>query len=453
MLGGLSVRTEPFPPIPYIDEAEEALVLQVLRNRAPSCFVGGPSPDIEELLVMDSAAAAKADLADFNFLGGPMVRRLEAHFAERFGVRYAVAVNSATSGLSLALAACGIGPGDEVIVPCMSFTATGTSVLTFNSVPRFVDVSPDNYCMDLAAVEQAITPATRAILVVHLYGYAADMDAIMDLAAQHDLAVIEDCAQSIGTRYRGRLVGTIGDVGVFSLNHPKNITTGEGGLIVTDQPGIARHTRLTRNHGEAVPTEDWEPEQLVNVIGYNMRMTELVAAVGIPQLDKMSENNRVRNENAAYLDHHLTRFPFLTCPTVPEFVERIVHICAYEYDQDSAGVSRKLIVQALRAEGIPVGTGYPRLMHENPLFTRLVGYGSNGCPFTCNGRTPPPYGRGICPVAEQLAYERLITVSQIHRPCTTDDMDDIVEAFTKVFDNLGTLKTIQEGQDMPGDAR
>ncbi len=446
MLGGPPVRTEPFPPVPYIDEAEEELVLQVLRSRALSCFVGSPSPDAEELLVMDSATAIEADLPDFNFLGGRMVRRLEASFAERFDVRYAIAVNSATSGLSLALTACGAGPGDEVIVPCMSFCATGTSVLAFNSVPRFVDISPDNYCLDPTAVERAITPATRAILAVHLFGYTADMDAIMEIAARHGLAVVEDSAQAIGARYRGQWVGTIGDAGVFSFNHPKNISTGEGGMIVTDNPDLARHARLTRNHGESVPTQDYDTEQLSNVVGFNMRLTELVAAVGVAQMDKLDENNRVRNENAAYLDRHLGQLPFLTSRAAPDFVERVVHICAYEFDQDTAGVPRESVVQALRAEGIPVGTGYPQLMHEQPLFTRAIAYGRAGCPFTCNGRTPPPYGRGICPVAEELHHGRLITIPQIHRGCTTDDMDDIIRAFTKVLNSLDNLRPVQEDQ-------
>lgn len=440
LLGGPATRTQPFPPVACIDHEEEDAVLAVLRSRLLSGFVGSTSANVESWLAMPSAEAAAANLPDYSFLGGRTVRQFEADFARWAGIPFAVSNSTATGALSAALAACGVGPGDEVITTCMSFTATGASILTFNSIPVFVDVSPGNYCLDPAAVERAITPATKAILVVHLYGLAADMDAIMEIARRHQLVVIEDCAQAIGTRHRGRLVGTIGDAGVFSFNHQKNITTGEGGMIVTRRPEVARHARLTRNHGEVVPTEDWSDEALANVLGFNMRMTEMTAALGVAQLRKLEENNRVRNENAAALRDRLRAVPFLSFQDIPAHTEPCIHVLAAFYDAAAAGVPRADVVRALAAEGIPVGCGYPRLMHEHPLFTRGIVYGTQGYPFTAPGSRRPAYGRGVCPFAERITRENLLTIALLHRPCTTEHMASVSAAFEKVFAQLDALK-------------
>ena len=444
LLGGPRTCPEPFPPVACLDSAEEEAVLAVLRSRLLSGFVGSTSANIAALLAMTSAEAVAAGLPDYSFLGGRVVRQFEADFAAFSGVPFAISNSTATGALSLALAACGVGPGDEVITTCMSFTATGASVLTFNSIPVFVDVSPENYCLDPAAVERAITPATKAILVVHLYGLAADMDALMDIARRHGLAVVEDCSQAIGTRHRGRLVGTIGDAGVYSFNHQKNITTGEGGMIVTHRADVARHTRLTRNHGEVVPTEDWDDDALSNVLGFNMRMTEMTAAVGVAQLRKLEENNRVRNENGAALRARLSAIPFLSFQEIPAHTEPCLHVLAAHYDAEAAGVPRADVVRALAAEGVPVGCGYPRLMHEHPMFTRGIVYGTGGYPFTAPGARRPAYGRGVCPFSEKITRENLLTIALLHRPCTTAHMASVSAAFAKVFAQLDVLKSWPE---------
>lgn len=438
LLGGQPLRNKPFASPVVIDEREKERVLEVLANKEISRFMGSPSADIDEQLVMKSAQARDHNTQYFSFLGGRMIKGFEADFAEKFGVDYAISVNSATSGLSAAVGTCGVNPGDEVITTCLSFNATATSILVFDAVPVFVDVDPDNYCLDPEAIEKKITARTKAILVVHLLGHAADMDAIMAIAKRHGLVVIEDCAQAIGTQYKGRLVGTIGDMGVFSFQETKNITTGEGGMIVTNNPEYARKCRLIRNHGESVPDENTPEEALVNNIGFNFRMTELTAALGIEQLKKLDENNRVRHENACYLAKHLQNWPGLEVPKVVTEDGHICHVFPLIYTEEETGVSREAVLQALRAEGIVVGSGYLRLMPQNPIFARKVAYGNQGFPFSNQD-----YDAKNFPVASELIDKKFIWFYHVNRPNTTKDMEDVVRAFKKVFSSLDQLKGYQ----------
>ena len=226
IFGGTPVRRSPFKPNVVVGDREREMVKRVLDAAEFSRFMGAPTADIEELLVMTSEEAEKKDDRYFSFLGGKMVRRFEADFARRFDVPFAMTVNSATSGLCAALGAIGLEPETEVITTCMSFSATATSVLVFNAIPVFVDVNPQSFCIDPNKIEDAISEKTSAILVVHLLGFPADMDPIMEIAEKHNLQVIEDAAQAPGTTYNERFVGTIGHAGVFSFNEPKKYPNG-----------------------------------------------------------------------------------------------------------------------------------------------------------------------------------------------------------------------------------
>ncbi|MBI2470416.1 MAG: DegT/DnrJ/EryC1/StrS family aminotransferase [Planctomycetes bacterium] len=439
ILGGEVVRKVPFHTSAVIDNDEWEMVKEVMERKEFSRFMGSPSADIQRYLEMSSVDAESLLGQYYTFLGGRMVRRFEAAFARKFGVKYAVSVNSATSGLSAALGAIRAGPGDEVITTCMSFNATATSILVFNSIPVFVDIDRKNFCMDPVEVERAITPRTRAILVVHLLGNTADMDAIMDIAKRRGLSVIEDCSQSPGTRYRGRLVGNIGDIGVFSFQETKNMQTGEGGMAITNDPVLAKRMRLIRNHGESICDDAWDEASLENIIGMNYRMNELTAALGVAQIGKLDENNAVRSENARFLSSELGQIRELKVPMYEEGT--VPHLYPLIYDEAIAGVERAKILAALRAEGIPVGSGYLRLMYENPLFLKKVGYGRNHCPWSCHLYGQERYyRRGDCPVGEELLYKTFIWFYHIHRPNTIEDMRDVVRAFKKVFANLSLLR-------------
>ena len=441
IFGGQAIRKKSFASSVVIDKEERSNVLKVIRNKEFSRFMGSPSQDIDKQLTMTSREAVNYKSQYFTFLGGRMIRTFEADFAKKFGTTFAISVNSATSGLSTALGACGIGPGDEVITTCLSFNATALSILAFNAIPVFVDVNTENFCLDPGEVERKISKKTKAILVVHLLGNAADMEQIMKIAKKHRLAVIEDCAQAPGTRYKDKYVGTIGDIGVFSFQETKNITTGEGGMIITNNSKYAKKCRLIRNHGESIPDANTSKTDLVNNIGFNFRMTELTAAIGIGQLKKISENNRIRNQNARYLMKRLQGLSGLNIPEATLRRGTICHIFPLIYDSKITGVKREVVVDALKAEGIPVGTGYLRLMPENPIFLRKVSYGDKGCPFSCKFYNKKiNYSAKDYPVASKLIYDRFIWFYHINRPNTTEDMEDVIKAFDKIFSNINSLR-------------
>ena len=231
------------------------------------------------------------------FLGGKFVRRLEAHFAQMMGANYCVSANSATSCLVMAIGALNLGPGDEVLVPSMSFNATATAILAYNAIPIFCEVKDDTFCIDPDDIIKKLTERTKAIMVVHLGGNGADMDNVVEIAKRNNLFIIEDCAQAPGVKYKNKLLGTLGDVGVFSLTETKNISCGEGGLLITDNKKIAMKSRLIRNHGEGIVEDDWTDEELVNIVGMNYRMTEFQAAVAIPQLNDLHNRNEKRKKS------------------------------------------------------------------------------------------------------------------------------------------------------------
>jgi len=436
ILGGKPVRDRPFLVEPMIDEEEERLVVQAIHDRNFSRYIGSTTPDIHRVLRLPSADAAA--ISDYwHFLGGPNVRLFAAEFAKMFDVPFAVPINSATTGLSVALAACGINPGDEVIVPAISYTATGTAPLMYHAIPVFIDVDPLTFCIDAGKIEAAITPRTRAVMIVHLTGNVADMDAIMAIARKHKLAVVEDAAQAIGATWRRRKVGTLGDAGVFSFQQSKNIMTGEGGMIVTSDAEIARRCRLIINHGEVVFDDDSEPADMVNMVGFNFRLPELCAALGRAQLRKLDKVNTWRTRNADVLRQELAGIAGIRLPPSQRNgngpAHDVPHLLVALYERQAMGISRDLFVAALREEGIPVGTGYVRPMYANPMFLKKVAFGRDGSPWREAGRiSSVEYRHGQCPEAETLLRESFLWFYHIAYSSTEEDMRDIGRAVRKV---------------------
>ena len=374
-----------------------------------------------------------------HFLGGKKIRQFERDFAEYYKIKYAVAFNSATAALHAAVVACGVRPGEEVIVPPYTFTSTATCVLMHNAIPVFVDIKPDIFCIDPAKMERAITPRTRAIIPVHLFGHPADMDEIMAVAKKHNLKIIEDCAQAPGAIYKSRLVGTIGDCGVFSFQETKNIMTGEGGMLITDDERIAEIARMVRNHGEVILESQTQRTYRSDILGWNYRMTEMEAALGIVQFSKMDELNRRRIELADYLAKKLADIDGLTPPVVYPDVKHVYHVFAMKYDEARTGISRDKFVKALVAEGIPFGAGYVRPLYLNPIY-------HENKPFIYEhfGKEIS-YEKGICPVAERLYEKELILTPVCRPPATRDDMSDIVKAIKKILENKEELRAFQVG--------
>jgi dTDP-4-amino-4,6-dideoxygalactose transaminase len=423
LLGGAPVRTAPFPPYPIIGEEEIRSVVAVLQSGCLSTFHS-------------------------HFLGGERVRRFEEDFARYHGVRHAVACNSGTAALHMAVAAAGIGPGDEVIVPPYTFTATATAVLHGNGVPVFADVRDDG-TLDPDAVARVISPRTKAVIPVHLAGAAADLAPILALAERHRLAVIEDAAQAPGARYQGKLVGTFGSLATYSFQETKNMMTGEGGMVITDDDALAERARAVRNHGESIA---WgkKREYLSNLLGWNYRMPEMEAALGICQLKHLDEWNERRAANADVLTKGMSGLPFLSTPTVRHGDRHVFHMYALRYDARSAGVPKTLLLKALEAEGIPVSGGYPRPIYDNPLFQEQIGYGSQGCPFRCPlYQGTANYAKGSCPVAERLCADEAVWLFLVRPPAGESDMTDVVTAFRKVIGQIDRLRSIAIAKDAP----
>jgi perosamine synthetase len=289
---------------------------------------------------------------------GPEVAAFEAEFAELVAGRECVAVNSGTSALHLGLLAAGIRPGDEVIVPSFTFAATGNAVRLAGATPIFVDIAPDTFGMAPAAVDAAITPRTVAVMPVHLYGHPADMDAIGTLARARGLLVIEDSAQAHAAALHGIPVGALGDVAAFSFYPTKNMTSGEGGMIVTADPAVARRARLLRNQG-------MEERYRNEIVGFNARMTDVAAAIGRVQLGKLADWTEVRRANAAALDKGLAAIDGIVTPIEAPGARHVYH----QYTVRVTGApDRDELQHRLQLAGVGTGVYYPIPTHRLPSF-------------------------------------------------------------------------------------
>jgi perosamine synthetase len=417
--GGKPVRTMPFLEYNPFGEADRKAVLEVIESGRLSGFVGSYGDE---------------------FYGGPRVRRLEAAWAQAYGVKHAVSSNSATSSLYSALAALQIGPGDEVIVTPFTMSATITAIVFNHAVPVFVDVEWDIFNLDPAKLEAAITPRTRAIMVVHLFGHPADMQSIMEVARRHGIPVVEDNAQSLDARIGGRLAGTFGDIGVFSLNRHKLIQSGEGGMALASDDELATRLRLVRNHGENA-AEGFGLGDASHIIGFNFRMTELDAAVAYEQFANRQKIIGDIVGMAEYLDRELKDLQVIRPAVVRQgFTHTRMHHTLL-FDAERAGVDRDSFVRAINAEGIPAWGGYLTPQYMQPFLQQKNVFGPTGCPLRCPHYTGTHqnYGPGLCPVSEKL-HATMIN-HDLHRPPNTlEDMQDIVAAFRKVSENLHELR-------------
>lgn len=418
--GGVPVRDHPFPaPYKNIGNEEKEAVMKVLDKKVLSQFLGEWSPD---------------------FYGGENVQALEKEWSEYFRIKHAVSVNSATSGLYAAVGAAGISPGDEVIVSPYTMTASATAALVYGGIPVFADIDQDIFCITPESIRKCITPYTKAIIVVDIFGHPADMDEIMEIAREHDLIVIEDAAQAPGATYNSRYAGTLGDIGVYSLNVHKTIQCGEGGVVVTNDEKFAERLQLIRNHAEVVVKEKGV-KNLVNMIGFNYRMTEIEAAISREQLKKLEKLHKPRIEAAAYLTKNFSTIDGITTPVTKSNVRHGFYVYAIRYNHRLHKVNRNKIVAALIAEGIPIEGGYAEPIYLEPLYQNKIAFGNDGYPFTYPGyKGKAEYNRGLCPICECMHYDELMYSNICNAGTTRQDLDDMITAFHKIFDNIGELK-------------
>lgn len=394
LMGGAPTKTKPFPAWPIFDENERQALMQVLESR-----VWWRTPGTQTL-------------------------QFERDFAAFHQAKHGIAITNGTHAIEVALAAAGIGPGDEVIVPDATFVATASAVLFAGALPVLVDIEADSYCLDPDAAEAAITPRTKAMIAVHMGGRIADMDRLMALAHKHDLILLEDCAHAHGSAWKGQPAGTFGLGGTFSFQSSKTMTAGEGGMILTNDDDFERLARSTHDCGR-MPGK-WFYDHFV--YGSNYRMTEWQGAVLSAQLERLEDQVNTRHRNGRLLDELLAGVEGIT-PQSHDNITRNGHY-AYIFHYDAAafgGVDTLRFTEAMKAEGVPIQAAYPPL-HKLDVFTSGA-YKSRLCAEQAN--EDHAFLRQPFPNSHREAYET-IWLPQYTLLGDEADMREIVQAVCKI---------------------
>lgn len=352
-------------------------------------------------------------------LHGEYVKKFEKDFALYHGVKHAIGINTGTAALHIAIAALDIGPGDEVIVPPFTFIATASSILHNNAIPIFADIDNKSYTLDPKSVKEKITDKTKAIIPVHLAGIAANMNELKEIANDHGIFIIEDACQSIGARCNNKKVGSIGDIGCFSFYPSKNITTGEGGMVITNNDDLAEQCKLIRHHGEP----SW---YVYNRLGYNYRMTEIQGAIGGVQLKKMDDFIKIRNENAYYLTEGIQNLEGIDPPYVPKYCDPAFNYWIGRIHPSIIHMNKMEFLEKFPKSKVL----YPKPLYKTKLFQEKIAY-PKGCPWSC-----PYYGRDVnykdisLPIVEQVTDE--IFALDIHPNISRETLDDYIETIKKL---------------------
>jgi dTDP-4-amino-4,6-dideoxygalactose transaminase len=387
----------------------------------------------------------------------PQVKALEQEWARYEGARHCLTTCSGTAALHMALAAVGVGPGDEVITSAFTFLASASCAIHQNAIPVFVDIDPRTYCMNPAKIEEAITPRTKAIIPVHIQGMPADMDPILEIARKHKLCVIEDACQAHGAVYKGRKVGTFGDAGTFSLNNFKNLCGGEGGLLVTDKQDLLEKATLIRCFGDEVDEVSKRRVYNASILVYMYRNQELPAALARAQLRHLDQYNAIRIENALFLTRELSGIAGVIPPYCPSDCTHVYFMYNVRFDPDAAGVKceprkfRVAVEKALYREGALVGQWQTMPVPAQDLFQSKLGYGGTGYPWTINEAKGIHYDYDLAhyPVATMLCDTYTI-VHGVHAPNGKELMEKIATAFRKVFSNLDAAIAHADDPIYPG---
>ncbi|BCJ50689.1 aminotransferase DegT [Actinoplanes sp. NBRC 14428] len=417
VFGGTAAVPRPLRSVPWpvVTDADRAAVSRVLDSGALVCNADGETE----------------------------IAELERRWARRVEVGHCVGVANGTIAIALALAGLGVGPGDEVIVPALSFAASGLAALHQMAVPVFADIDPVTFNLDPADVERRITPRTAAIVVVHLHGLPADMDALMALARRHGLAVVEDAAQAHGATLGGRPVGGLGHAGAFSIQVTKNLPTcGEGGLVTTDDAALARRVRLARQFGEDI--EPGTPrEYLCESFGWNAKLNPVQAAFAGSQLDRFDDYEKQRQANIEAFLQRLRELPGIRVPGVPADRTHAWHVLRFRFDAAAVPGAepvalREALRRLLRAEGVPVGQYQRRSLAEQPVFRDRLGFGG-GQPWSSAGEPPEP---GSHPVTDAVIADSLVLARNHLHPDSGPLLQRYADAFEKVWEHRDVLRAM-----------
>ena len=402
LLGGQPLRTKPFHGWPVSDDTEIKALEQVVRS------------------------------GKWGSIQGTRVREFEKAYAEYHHANHGMAVFNGTVALEISLQACGIGPGDEVILPAYTFVATASAILAKGAVPVFADIDLDTFTIDMRSAEHVLTPRTRAIMPVHFGGRPCDMDGVMSFAATHKLKVIEDAAQAWGASWRGTLVGAIGHAGGFSFQSSKNITAGEGGIILTNHDEVAEMVRSIRNCGR-LETGLWYAHYH---LGTNARMTEFQAAILLSQLGRYPTAQQCRQHNAQVLDQLLANHPGIKPLRADAHVTAHAHhLHIFRYLPEAwEGLPKSRFLEAMKAEGVTLSAGYSIPLYEQPVFKNRS-FGALSAWFA----DKTDYNNVHMPNTHAACYEQAIWVVQSYLLGSEEDMRDIVRAVEKVYEHRREL--------------
>jgi dTDP-4-amino-4,6-dideoxygalactose transaminase len=404
LLGGTPVRTAPFPSWPIADATEETALVGVVRSGT--------------------------------WFHSEQVARFEAAYASLTGAKHCLATANGTSALIISLATLGVGAGDEVIVPPYTFVATVNAVLMRHALPIFADTDPETFQIDARTIEAKITSRTKAIVPVHLGGSAADLDAILPVARKHGIPVVEDACQAHLAEWRGRKVGTLGTTGCFSFQASKNLNSGEGGAVLTDDEALAE--ACYRFHNNSRGRRNTGGDFSYRGTGANLRMTEFQAALLMAQMTRLEAQSRTRSENAEHLTQLLGQIPGITPARLYDGCTRnAYHLYMFRYDADRfAGLPRATFLKALRAEGVPAGGGYSPLNKE-PFLADAFGTRGYQAIYSKERLAAWP-GENECPGNDRLCAEAVwLTQTMLLGPRA--DMDQIGEAVAKIQAHAGDL--------------
>ncbi len=345
--------------------------------------------------------AVKEVLESGMLVQGEKVEKFENEFAKYIGCKYGIAVSSGTTALQVGLKALGISKGDEVITTPFSFIATANSILYVGGKPVFADINPETFNIDPEKIEEKITNKTKAVLIVHLFGNPCEMDEIMKICKEHDLFLIEDACQAHGAEYKGKKVGSFGDLSCFSFYATKNMTTGEGGTILTNNEEIAEKAKLLRNHGQEKTYEH-------KILGFNYRMSDIQAAIGLVQLKKLEEMNKKRMENAKIFNENLSKISWLKIPFIEKNKKHVFH----QYTIKVLNGKRDYVLNKLNERGVGAKVYYPKPIHLQLVYKKL-GYNEN------------------LPVSEEIAKQVLSL--PVHPLLTKNDLNKIINEIKLVF--------------------
>ncbi len=406
--GGKKTRVKPLPSWPIYGEKEKEELVNVLKSGNWSYYAHHHEKQTE----------------------------FERKFSRLHDSDYAICTSSGSASLEVALRAAGVGYRDEVIVPALTFVATASAAWMVGAIPVFVDIDPETYCIDSSKIEDALTERTKAIIPVHLYSNIANMDKIKVVADSHNLEIIEDCSHAHGAKWRSKGVGSIGDAGCFSFQQSKPVTSGEGGIIVTNNKKIEEFSRAYVNCGRTA--EDFR--YVGNMLGWNYRITEFQAAILIGQLERLPEQMALREKNASYLSEQLSKIEGIRPLKKTEGVTRRAYYqFIFQYNPEAfSDVSKERFLEALQFEGIPCGsTDEP--VYKSPLFTIETGR------FPQNGRNRPDYSQVLCPVAEKAYSEEGVSLFHSMLLGNREDIDDVINAIRKIRENLDELKAQDSG--------